>query len=453
MKIAIFTNAYKPILSGVVNTIEILRKAFIDKGHDVLILAPGYYDYIDGQENIFRYKWVDLTPDQKFPIAIPISAKADKIVKNFNPDIIHCHHPFIMSYAARHYAKALGVPLVFTFHTQYEQYTHYIPLPQLLVKNVCRNKIRTFALKCDAITTPANSIAELLKSYRISSQINVIPNAVDLESFNRVHADDIASLMHRYGLEGCKTVIAAGRIAPEKNLHFLIRAFLTASKSYPACRLMIVGDGQQLEELKAYAAAAAAAGGSATDGSAETSGDTGYTGNTGNTGKIIFTGKIDYNEMPLYYKSADIYAITSVTEVKPLTILEALAASLPVVAVSAPGASDTLTDMKDGLLTGHDENEFAGALLKLFTNEDLYLKLKTGALDTSLEYSADKISEAYLSLYHSLTSEQSRSWAKARVRARADVKAKAKAAAKVKARKKLNSKASKANKARDAVNL
>ncbi len=424
MKIAIFTNAYKPILSGVVNTIEILRKAFIDKGHDVLILAPGYYDYIDGQENIFRYKWVDLTPDQKFPIAIPISAKADKIVKNFNPDIIHCHHPFIMSYAARHYAKALGVPLVFTFHTQYEQYTHYIPLPQLLVKNVCRNKIRTFALKCDAITTPANSIAELLKSYRISSQINVIPNAVDLESFNRVHADDIASLMHRYDLEGCKTVIAAGRIAPEKNLHFLIRAFLTASKSYPACRLMIVGDGQQLEELKAYAAAAAA-GGSATGGAAETVDDT---GNTGNTGKIIFTGKIDYNEMPLYYKSADIYAITSVTEVKPLTILEALAAGLPVVAVSAPGASDTLTDMKDGLLTGHDENEFAGALLKLFADEDLYLKLKTGALDTSLEYSADKISEAYLSLYRSLTLGQAA--------AGADIKAKLKTGSKTESKSK-----------------
>ncbi|MDD5603757.1 MAG: glycosyltransferase [Eubacteriales bacterium] len=381
MRIAIFTNAYKPILSGVVNMIDILQRSYIKKGHEVLILAPGYYDYVDEGENVFRYKWLNLTHDEKFPLAIPFSIKADRLIREFKPDVIHVHHPFIMSYAAFHQSRNSSAPLVFTFHTQYEQYVHYIPLPPDLVRTACRNKIKSFAGKCDAVTTPAKSIANLLESYGIKQEIHIIPNAVDLDSFKSLPPGKVEAVRNKYGLQGKKVIIATGRIAPEKNLHLLIDSFLKISDSSPSARLMIVGDGMQLSSLIEYAA--------------NTPGSSGKD-------KIIFTGKINYTDMPAYYKMADIFAITSVTEVKPLTILEALAAGLPVVAVNASGASDTLTDMYDSILTASDKDRYSEALLRILSDEALHGKLSKGALLTASGYSADSISASYLKLYDDL---------------------------------------------------
>jgi glycosyltransferase involved in cell wall biosynthesis len=254
MRIAIFTNAYKPIISGVVNTIELMSKAYAEKGHEVFIFAPGYYDYVDDTQNVFRYKWVNLTYNLKFPIAIPFSYKASKMLRSFNPDIIHTHHPFVLGKSAHYYSDLLEKPLVFTFHTQYEMYTHYIPLPTNLVKSYCRSSVKNFAAKCDVITTPAQSISDLLKEeYGVKDNINVIPNAIDLNAYKNVNADDLNELKSELKLGDSKVILYAGRIAPEKNLIFLMKSFKKLISGNLNAKLLIVGGGTQLQELKDFA--------------------------------------------------------------------------------------------------------------------------------------------------------------------------------------------------------
>ncbi len=384
MKVAIFTNAYKPISSGVVNTIEFIKNALEKRGHEVYIFAPAFYDYRDSEKNIFRYRSVDLTRKVKFPIAIPFSPEADQIIEEFKPDIIHAHHPFVLGKAACRYARRLGVPLVFTFHTQYEMYTHYVPLPTAVTRYSCRKIVKAFCDRADCITTPARSIAELLRSYGVKRRIEVIPNGIDLSPYLEVSPARVEEIRKEYGLEGKKSIIFVGRIAPEKNLVFLVDSFRMVSGDNPDARLVIVGDGPQLAELKKYVR------------------------DTGLEGYVVFTGGVDYKSIPFYYKMAYVFAIASTTEVKPLVILEALAAGLPIVAVNAPGAADTLTDGHDGILTDVTRESLARGIDRLLKDRDLYEGLRRGALETAESYSIDRVSDIFLALYEELIKAKSR---------------------------------------------
>jgi glycosyltransferase involved in cell wall biosynthesis len=118
---------------------------------------------------------------------------------------------------------------------------------------------------------------------------------------------------------------------------------------------------------------------------------------------------VEYTKMPLYFKAADTFAITSVTEVKPLVILEALAASLPIVAVNAPGASDTLSHMRDGILTDINIDAFSDSLTKVLTNSSLYQKLAIGAEQTAYQYGLNKISDDFIDLYQTAINLKGRS--------------------------------------------
>ena len=374
-----FTNAYKPITSGVVNTIEIIMNALERKGHEVFVFAPDFTGYKDDKKNIIRYPSVNLIKSVKFPVAIPLSYYAGQVLKKFKPDIIHAHQPFVLGKAGLLYSRKHDIPFVLTYHTQYEMYTHYIPLPQNLVKYFCRRSIRNVLDRTTCITTPSPSIAEMLESYGLKTRIEVIPNAVNLDEYHDVSDNQLDDIKRLYELEGKRVVLYVGRIAPEKNLIFLIDSFKRVYEKISNAMLMIVGDGPQLSELKRYVS------------------------NIGFDSRIIFTGNVEYKKIPAYYMVSDIFAITSTTEVKPLVILEALAAGLPIVAVYAPGAKDTLTDDSDGILTKESLDEYSNALIKLLTDDLLYQRLSKGAVKTSVLYSADHISDCFISLYKELS--------------------------------------------------
>lgn len=382
MRIAIFTNAYKPIASGVVNTIDFIVNALREKGNDVCIFAPGFKDYKDADERVYRYRSVNLTRDVKFPIAIPFSFKIGKILDQFKPDIIHVHQPFVLGDAAYYYSRKFNIPIVFTLHTQYEMYSHYVPLPPDIVKYLCRHIVKRFAEKTDLVTTPAESIAGLLRNYGVQNRIKVIPNAIDIDSYREISRDSINDMKDELGLGKNKVILYVGRIAPEKNLELLVDAFETVCRYKEGVKLLMVGDGTFLQQLKSY------------------------TSSKGLDGSVIFTGNVDYKKIPVFYLLSDIFAITSTSEVKPLVILEALAANIPVVAVNAPGAMDTLTDGFDSILTKECIGEFSDALIKLLENEVFYKKLKTGTHVTASKYSIRSVSNDILNMYQDIINER-----------------------------------------------
>ncbi len=383
MQIGIFTNCYKPLVNGVVGAVTLLRKGFREAGHAVYIFTPAYEDFIDDEEGIFRFPAVDLTTKVKYPVAIPWSPRITRQLATLRLDIVHSHHPFVLGPLARRIARRRGIPAVYTFHTQYDQYTHYVPLPGGLVRWSAKRQVRRFAAAVDGITTPAESARQILIGYGVSRPITVIPNPTDLSKFQ---SGDGRKIREQYGLGAEKLLINIGRIAPEKNLSLLLEAFQIMLGQAPpgTLKLMIVGDGPSLKPLVREAA------------------------ERGLADRVIFTGLIQPDEIPHFLAAADLFVMTSTSEVKPLSQLEALAAGVPIVAVAAAGANDTIQHDRNGLLVPEDAAAFAGATMGLAFNELKHRSFQKAALYTAADYSYQRIAGVYLEAFERLIDNKKR---------------------------------------------
>ncbi|MGE5529212.1 MAG: glycosyltransferase [Patescibacteria group bacterium] len=377
MRIAVYTNCYKPIINGVVNAIALYRQGLLGRGHEVLVVAPDYYGYRDHEPGILRYPSVDLTRAIRFPVSIPWSPRISRAVRDFHPDIVHAHHPFVLGPLALRMARHLKVPLVYTFHTQYEQYAHYVPLPQDFVRRLTRRRIKDFASAADLVTTPAESIRDLLLSYGLGAapEIVILPNPIDLSGYALQEGGVIRKQL---GLDaGDLVLISIGRLGVEKNLGFLLEAFALMLAYAPELplRLVLVGEGPEkarLEELGEQ---------------------------LGLGGRLLLTGSVPHPAIPSYLAMADLFLMTSVSEVKPLVLLEAMAAGVPVVAVRASGAVDTVADGRDGLLTGLDREEYARAVVGLLRDPDRLAALGRRAKEGVARYALDEVTSQLVAVY------------------------------------------------------
>lgn len=377
MKVVIFTNAYEPIVSGVVTAIRFFRQGLLQAGHEVFIFAPDHKDISDWKserkENIFRFSAVNLSTQIYFPIAVPYYPGLTSLLRRIKPDVIHSHHPFVLGRVGLRVARRLGAPLVYTFHTQYEKYSHYFPLPQNFVRWAGRKAVLDYAQSADLLTTPAESSAELLQNYGVTKEIRILPNPLDFSPYN---APDRTKIRERYRIGQRKLLLFVGRVGKEKNLEFLLRSFSKLTKEFgDEIRLLIVGSGGAEEELKRVVAELSL-------------GD-----------RVIFTGAVDYQEIPLYYGAADLFVMTSTSEVKPLVFIESMAAGLPVVAVEANGSKDTFTSGYNGVLTAEKVDDFAGAVRELLLDAPRRRQLARAARESVDQYSVERLTKELLKLY------------------------------------------------------
>ena len=271
------------------------------------------------------------------------------------------------------WATKLNVPLFFTFHTQYEMYSHYIPLPQDFVKSVSKSVVSSFTKKCSVIITPGTAIVDLIKKdYGINKNVIYMRNSIELDDFKNPNRQKVRE---KYGIkENEKLLIYVGRMAPEKNIPFMLDSFKKISEKNPS-KLLIVGEGSEIENLKQYAK------------------------DHGLENKAIFTGRVEYKEIPNYYGASDLFIMTSKTEVKPLALLEAMATGLPIIAVSACGASDTIQDGINGYLTSENIDEFANKVLEVINDNEKLKRMSEESLKIADSYSADKMTDKLIELY------------------------------------------------------
>ncbi len=376
MRVGIFTNAYRPIISGVVNSVDLIRKGLLAQGHVPFVFAPRFPGYREAHAGVYRFCSLSLSRQVKFPLPCPYSPSHFARIPRLELDVLHTHHPFLLGRTAIGFADRLKIPLVFTFHTQYEQYAHYIPFQKKLVQAEGRRLVVDYASRCDLIVCPSPVMREVIeRDYRISTRLEVLPNAIDLSAF-----ENVAGTASRRALGFTdQEVVAlyAGRIGLEKNLEFLLRAF--ARVDFPLARLAIVGDGPVLGNLRRLAS------------------------ELGLEGRVGFTGRVDYARMPGYYAAADFFTITSTTEVKPLVVLEALASGLPVVAVAACGTQDTLTHGQDGLLSECELGAYAALLQQAFGQAEQRRMMGQRARLTAREFAIGPYVRRLTGLYASLS--------------------------------------------------
>ncbi len=372
MRIAIFSNCYLPMVNGVVGAITLLRKGFIEAGHEVYVFAPAFDDYVDEESGVYRYRSVDLTKEVKYPVAIPFSPRIRRIIDGLELDIIHSHHPFVLGPLSHKIARRKGVPAVYTFHTQYEQYSHYIPLPRTLVNAISRHKITRFCQLVHQVTTPAESARQILIDYGVNRPIRVIPNPTNIP----LEPVDGSKVREQYRLGDAKVLINVGRIAPEKNLGLLLESFELMLRQTPEpLKLMIVGDGPELPVLKQQAE------------------------QLGIGEQVVFTGMVEPSQVSNYLAAADLFVMTSKSEVKPLSQLESLAVGLPIIAVAAPGANDTIVHGENGYLVQDEREIICETVLNLLSDPERMHRFRKAARQSAERYSYPRIAAEYLEVY------------------------------------------------------
>jgi len=381
MNIGIFTNAYHPITSGVVNAIDCIRQGLSRLGHEIYIIAPRYSGYDDRDDHVIRVPSIRLTRKADFPLPIPYFSKLEKKISALELDIVHTQHPFLLGALAEKIAAKKNIPLVFTFHTQYEIYLHYAPffIPEALSRWYIRRTVSSHIKHCNAVVVPAPSILPAVAEYGGESKCHVIPNAIKVEKFSGGNGERIRS---HYHLQNSKILIFVGRMAEEKNLSFLLAAFKKINNTSPETVLLLVGGGPTLDKLKKEAEA------------------------LGLSHRVIFTGMVPYDEIPDYLKASDIFVMASTSEVKPLSLLESMASGLPIVAVRAPGAVDTVTDGQDGLLVNENTDEFAAAVIGLLKDLNRLEQMSKNASNKANKFGIPEFGKKLEELYKELLLER-----------------------------------------------
>ena len=343
MRVVIFSNTYKPVVSGVVTSIALFRRGLIEAGHDVHIIAPEYEDYEGEEPYVFRFPALSLPERLDLSVVIPFKTTMAHTVRGIKPTLIHSQHPFVMGDLAAAFARDLNLPLVFTLHSRYDEYVQrYIPIAPELASIVTEEIVRRYLEKCAHVVAPTPSTRDfILRVLATDVPVTVVPTPVDLSLYHDLDPQRVRAAL---GLENAELLLYVGRLAEEKNLDFLLRAFARIVTARPQARLLLVGKGSRERRLRRMAQKL----------------DLGE--------QVIFTGAIPHDEVPHYAAAADLFVFSSVAETQGLVLIEAMAAGTPVVAVETPGPMDVLAQ-GGGLLVPGREDGFAEGVLGLLADE------------------------------------------------------------------------------------
>lgn len=377
MHIAHFTNTYYPVISGVVRSVSVFRKALADLGHNVFVFAQNEPDYEDQEPFIFRYPAFDLGLPNDFPATIPFSPFIDYVFPALKVEVIHSHHPVLLGQAASNKAREYDLPLVFTFHTRYRDYSHYFPLNQEMVQEFVKSTIdswlREYLRRCNHIVVPSESIRDILtREYGVEGLTTVVPTGIELEPYQQAKGGPIRE---RYNWGDKTVLISVGRLGKEKNWERLLQAASRVMQDHPNVVLAILGDGPYLKDLDRL------------------------TRNLGVSEQVEFIGKVPFDQVPDYLKAADLFCFSSLTETQGLVTVEAMAAGLPVVAVEATGTQDVIEDGENGLLTPDDDHALAQAISRVLENPELRSKLGRASLNTAGEYGSNTQAKKLVGVY------------------------------------------------------
>ncbi|MCL2337546.1 MAG: glycosyltransferase family 4 protein [Firmicutes bacterium] len=373
LKIGIFTDSYLPYTSGVVRSIETFSAELRDQGHEIYIFAPDYPRCADNEQYVFRFSSIPAPTNSGFALAVPISVRLRPMLKKLNLDVIHVHSPFMLGRLGARWAKKLNLPLIFTFHTLYDQYVHYVPFGQTLTREITKKFCAEFCNQCDQVIVPTGIITGHLKSWGVEADIRVIPTGIKLENFRQQQKN---WLQTKFNLApATKIIMSVGRLGKEKNFGFIINSFKEIAAGYPDVKLVLVGKGPEREALEKQCH------------------------ELGIDAQVIFTGALTGEETALAYNSAHIFAFASVTETQGLVIGEAKTAGLPVVAVRANGVSEMVEDGVDGFLTDLDQEQFVDKIKLLLDDRQLLDRLGQNAARNAEKISAANCTSQLLTCY------------------------------------------------------
>ncbi len=340
MKILMISNNYYPYTGGVARSIDVTMKLLRQAGHEVCLVT---YDFtgktVDELDiirisSLFRFNY----RGKIIPMCFGSQRIIEQCVKTFKPDLIHVHHPFALGIFGLRIAQKYKIPVVFTHHTLYENYIHYLPCGHYIAKKILPYYMRWFYKQLQGIIAPS-----LIVMHQVQSQTNVpchiIPSSIDpiyIQKNNEKKFDNSRSLF----------LMTASRLAPEKNIDELLHACSLLTIPY---QLKIFGDGYIRSYLE----------------------DRAYNYyNLSNT--VQFMGELNREQLAQAYAQADIFIFASRSETQGLVIGEAMASGTPVVAFRGSGVEDAL--QHGGGILVDNAKEMANAIIEWHNSRTLFKK-------------------------------------------------------------------------------
>lgn len=406
MKIAIFTNNYAPFIGGVPISIERLAKGLRRIGHQVTIFAPDYEGHMDNKQDlvekdIVRYKSLKRTIGDGMIIGNCLDPIIEKEFRKGDFDVIHVHHPFLIGYTAIYLGHKYKVPVVYTYHTRYEEYLHHIKSYSRLVNkyegenhrllktaeekliHLGKDKFvpfhnRVFMNHCDRVIVPTNNMKEILASQQIKSKMNILPTGLDEEAY-RNNDEESNKIREQYIGNKKYLLCSVARLEKEKNIEFIIKGISELKKRLGSTfRLLLIGDGTEREKLEEMV------------------------WELDLEDEISFLGMLQQDEITNYYRACNAFVFASKSETQGIVLLEAMAASLPVVAIKASGVEDVVCNGENGFMTEESVNEWAEKINLILTNQQLGERLRCRASITARDYSMVQIANQAAAYYNDI---------------------------------------------------
>jgi glycosyltransferase involved in cell wall biosynthesis len=386
MRIGLFTNNYRPLVNGLATSVETFALAFRRAGHEVTVVAPRYPRVPGREEGVLRVPGIRALTHHAYVLPVAWWPGVASAVADLQLDVFHAQHPLLLGAAAARWARRSKRPLVFTYHTHYDRYAHYVPGPTRLVARLAIRQAAAFADRADLVVAPGPAVVRALRAQGVQTRIAIVPTGVPLPMTSA--APRRMTCRQDLGLdEGNPLCLAVGRLAKEKNQGFLLSAFAHILPDLPNARLVLVGEGDDRQRLERLAHS------------------------LGIRGCVRFVGAVPHEAVGDYYQAADLFLFPSTSETQGIVVLEALAAGLPVVAVTSDAAADLLGDGQGGVLTPEDPVAFAESALALWEQPERRQGVAEAGRRIAARYAPDACAATMLDLYEELV----RSWQAARV--------------------------------------
>lgn len=371
LRVGFFTEIYRPVVNGVVASVDALAEGLRARGHDVYCFAPRMPGYEEADGPVFRMPSLPLPTRTPYRLTLPLVSRRNLngVIKRLS--LVHVHSPFVTGWMGMRYARRYGMPLVYTYHTQLEEYAHYVPFEPRATRFAAARLTRTFANNADAVVVPTRAMGDRLRALDVTVRIEVVPSGIDVALFGGGRRDE--DLRSRVGVaRGERLLLCVGRLAKEKNVELLVAALARAND--PSLKLVVAGDGPSREGLEKQATSA------------------------GVGAQTRFLGVVSRDRLPDLYASADAFVMPSTTETQGIVQAEALAAGAYVIAADAPQNRDVLGDA--GALVPATPEAFASAFRQV--TPDRSPERTRTATEAAKRFSIDVQIDRMLGLYASL---------------------------------------------------
>ncbi len=375
MNIVMMTNTFTPHVSGVARSVADFTEAYRRRGHRVLVVAPEFPDRPADEPDVVRIPALQNFNGSDFSVVLPVPGPLNDALQAFQPDIIHAHQPFLIGSTALRVALERDAPLVFTHHTMYEAYTHYVPGDSAALQRFVVALSTSYANSCDRVFAPSESIARVLRDRGVDAPLQVVPTGIDRQAFV---AGDGRRGRQAHGIPADARVVGhVGRLAEEKNPLAVARAMLRVAEADPRVHALVVGDGPAAAELDAVFAGA------------------------GMSHRLHRPGALRLPALADAYAAMDVFAFASFTETQGMVLAEAMAAGVPVVALDAPGAREVVNDRNGRLLPAEaDSADMAAAIQSLLAlPADRRVALDQAVAETARAVSLDECADRAIRAY------------------------------------------------------